>query len=401
MTTLDALLAKAEDLYMDTRYEAARAWKAAAPGRAVVGHAPVFAPVEVIVAAGALPLAVAGAGDRVDVIRGDAYFQSYICRIPRSILELAFEGNLDFVDLMVFPSTCDVIRNLSGVWTLAVEDQPAFFLDVPQGGGAPGGGLDTAPVPPRAVREGFWASQLRQVWERVAAITGASTDPESLRAAIRLANDWRGAVRELYDARAEEPWKFPAGATYLVLAAGDVLPLDEHAEMVRDYVRLSRARDLRRRDNIRVVVQGSFCERPPLGLVRTLDRAGLYVVDDDFVLYSRWYERDIDEEGDPLANLARAFFDRSRTTATVYERDQDRAQELVARARRRRADGVVLMAASFCDPALLDRPALTAALQDAGIPVTDFKFAENTSQFSAVREQVGTFSDSVRLWSRT
>ena len=59
---------------------------------------------------------------------------------------------------------------------------------------------------------------------------------------------------------------------------------------------------------------------------------------------------------------------------------------------------MIFAAASFCDPALLDQPMLEAALEDAAIPYTSFKFAENTGQFQVIREQAGAFSDAVRLW---
>jgi len=59
---------------------------------------------------------------------------------------------------------------------------------------------------------------------------------------------------------------------------------------------------------------------------------------------------------------------------------------------------VVLAAPSFCDPALLDRPIYQKALEEAGIPFTSFKYAENTGQLGGIREQVGTFAESIRLW---
>ena len=61
-------------------------------------------------------------------------------------------------------------------------------------------------------------------------------------------------------------------------------------------------------------------------------------------------------------------------------------------------DGVLFAAPSFCDPALLDQPRLTRVLDAEGIPYTAFKYAENTGQFQAIREQAGTFADSVKLW---
>jgi hypothetical protein len=41
---------------------------------------------------------------------------------------------------------------------------------------------------------------------------------------------------------------------------------------------------------------------------------------------------------------------------------------------------------------------LETALNDAHIPHTNFKFAENNAQFQVIREQAGAFSDAVKLW---
>ena len=60
---------------------------------------------------------------------------------------------------------------------------------------------------------------------------------------------------------------------------------------------------------------------------------------------------------------------------------------------------MIFAAASFCDPALLDQPMLQSALDRAGIPYTSFKFSEDSGQFQVIREQAGTFSDSIKLWS--
>jgi benzoyl-CoA reductase subunit C len=63
------------------------------------------------------------------------------------------------------------------------------------------------------------------------------------------------------------------------------------------------------------------------------------------------------------------------------------------------AEGVLFAAPSFCDPALLDQPMTTCACDEAGIPWTAFKYSENTGQFQVIREQAGTFADSIKLWS--
>ena len=46
-------------------------------------------------------------------------------------------------------------------------------------------------------------------------------------------------------------------------------------------------------DQARVLLTGSFCEQPPLGLIKTLERSGCYIVDDDFVQVHRWLKNDV------------------------------------------------------------------------------------------------------------
>ena len=151
------------------------------------------------------------------------------------------------------------------------------------------------------------------------------------------------------------------------------------------------------RDNARIVLVGAFCEHPPLAMIKSLELAGCYIVGDDFLLGNRILSQ-VETEGDPLKNLVAAYLGSSGPSSSIYDRDEKNADALVQQVKASRADGVVLAAPSFCDPALLDRPRYQKALDQAGIPYTAFKYAENTGQLGAIREQVGTFAESIRLW---
>jgi benzoyl-CoA reductase subunit C len=100
-----------------------------------------------------------------------------------------------------------------------------------------------------------------------------------------------------------------------------------------------------------------------------------------------------------MENLVRAFIEDGVASPVRYIGDHAKGAELVERVRASAAEGVVYCSASFCDPALLDQPMTTRALDTAGIPWTAFKFAENNGQFQVIREQAGTFADSIKLWS--
>ncbi len=381
------IVARCEALFENLDFTAARDWKAAQAGRKVVGYMPIYVPRELIHAGGMLPLGILGGGDRLEVIHGDAYYQSYICRIPRSTIELGVSGRLDFIDGMLFPSICDVIRNLSGMWQLMFPDVYVRYFDVPQNYDDGIGGT-------------YYIRELHELRAGLEGLAGRAITDDDIRASIAAFNENRRTVRELYDFRARAPWKAPSAEVYLVLRAGMVLPVEGHTALVRDYLAAAEAEDRPLRDNCRVIMAGGFCEQPPLSLIRSIELSGCYIVDDDFMLVTRWLLDDVPEDGDPVASLADAFLHHSSETSAKYEPNgKMKGQHLVDAARARRAEGVIFAAPSFCDPALLDRPMLQHKLGDTNIPNIAFKYAENSGQMQPIREQAGTFADSIKLWS--
>jgi benzoyl-CoA reductase subunit C len=384
---LAKLVGKAKELSEDLDLKSVQTWKAAVPGRMAIGFMPIYVPREIIHAAGMLPVGIVGGGDRLEIIRGDAFFQSYICHIPRSTIELALSHRLDALEGMLFPSICDVIRNLSGMWTMLFPGRYVRYVDVPQNYDPKVGGV-------------FWRREIEVIREDLSRLTGHSITDEDLRRSISLYNENRKAIRDLYEARSRKPWLYPISEMYLILRAGNLLPVEEHTALLREYLSQAPQEEGRfEQDESRVILVGMFCEQPPLGLLATIERAGCLVVDDDLLLGLRWLKGDVPVDGDPMQNLTEAFLTQSVTTASRYLPEGGRGRWLVESVHRNHADGVIFCAPSFCDPALLEQPMLVAALDRETIPHTQFKYSEDTGQFAVIREQAGTFSDSIRLWS--
>lgn len=384
--SLAQLVERAEAVVRDTRLGEVRRWKEKTGGLAI-GYMPVYVPLELFHAQAVLPVGIVGGGEDLEIIRGDAFYQSYICHIPRSTIELGLNGSLDCLDGMIFPAICDVIRNLSGMWKLQFPEKLSRYFDVPQNF-VPGVGGK------------FYRRELEDLSRELHERGARAYDAEALRASIVLFNGIRRRVRELYALRREAPWKVPTAELYVILRAGLSIPAEEFAEVLDAYAAGVRADGSRKpMDQARVVLTGSFCEQPPLGLIKTLERSGCYIVDDDFIQVHRWIRSDVATEGDPLDNLVRAFLEDAIDSPTRYVAEGEKGVELVERVKESAAEGVLFCAPSFCDPALLDQPMATRAIDAARIPWTAFKYAENSGQFQVIREQAGTFADSIKLWS--
>ncbi len=387
MKQFDELLASCNETAFDLRFTKAKNWKLEDNSRALVGFLPIYFPREIVHAVNGLAVGIMGAGDHKQIIKGDAYYQSYICHLPRGIIEMALDDSLNHFDGFVFPAICDCIRNLSGMFKLAEKGKFQRYFDDPQNFDPQIGGV-------------FYRQELEKIIDDVYAVNKVKLTAENLNHSIRLYNHNRRLIEEIYEIRQQYPWRLSAVETYLVIRAGLSMPVEEHNIILEQTVEAISTERGEPMDNIRVVISGSFCEQPPLGLIKSIEMAGCYIVDDDFMLGSRWIQGDIEEDtSDPLAALTNAYLSQSTFSSAVYDVGNPKGKRLVNLVKRREADGVIFSAASFCDPALLDRPELQKACDEAGVPHINFQYHENTGQFKVIKEQAGTFSDSIKLWA--
>ncbi|MBC8328216.1 MAG: 2-hydroxyacyl-CoA dehydratase [Planctomycetes bacterium] len=386
MSRLEQLVQTARLEVEDNEFAVARAWKAEEAGRACVGYFPVYVPAEVIWAAGALPVAVWGGGDKIEVELADARIQSFICSISRSTLELGLLGKLDFLEGMLFSSLCDVARNLSGVWARNFPGTYVDYLHYPQN------------LKSGAAR-GYYRDDLERLCGEVGKLTGRTPSDADLAAAIELYEEQRRLLRELSAVRCEEPWRLSLEELQiLVRAAGRRDPRRHNAVLV-EVLELLPQREVRQKDGVRVVLEGSFCEQPALELLRTLDQAHCFVVDSDLGRGLRWFKEPLSRCGDPWDDLVTAYFDHAEGSVVRHHSPSERSQRLVARARESRADGVMFCTAKFCEPAFYDFVLHKQALDRAGIPYLAVEFEEKMGSFESIRTQAETFAESILFFT--
>ncbi|MEI6593995.1 MAG: benzoyl-CoA reductase subunit C [Bacteroidota bacterium] len=387
MKSLEQILSECEETAFDLNFKLAKKWKSEEATRVIVGYLPTYIPREIIHAANGISVGIMGTGDRKQIIKGDAYYQSYICHLPRGIIEMALDTNLDGFDGFLFPAICDCVRNLSGMFKLSKKGQFQRYFDYPQNFESSIGGK-------------FYIQELEKVLDDIFKINGVRVTAKALNHSIGLYNVNRQLIEKIYDIRQTSPWKLSAVEMYHILRAGQCMPVEEHNEILEQvFAHLQNERG-EPMDNIRVVVSGSFCEQPPIGLIKSIELAGCYIVDDDFMLGSRFIQGDIKNNSeDPLHALSEAYIHQSTFSSSYYDVGNPKGKRLVKLARERQSDGIIFCAASFCDPALLDRPELQKEADAAGIPHINFQFHENTGQFKIIKEQAGTFSDSIKLWA--
>jgi benzoyl-CoA reductase subunit C len=372
---LEEVLYQCREMFEDTTFPTVERWRES--GGKVVGHFQVYFPEEIVHAAGMLPVKIRGA--QVEAVQADSRFGSYLCSILKTSLELALSRRLK-LEMFVTHPICDAARNLAAVWGRNV-DYPCEILYLPQN-----------------ANSAHAATYLRGEYDRlkreIEAISGCPITDESLRRSIAVYNENRALLREMYAIKRTDPWLISADEAYVLVAIGGVIPREEHNELLRFALPLIRKRKTRPQDKVRVVLEGGFCEQPPLDLIRSIARS-CYVVDDDLLIGLRWIVVDVGSEGDPLKNLAEAYLERSSYSPVQHDLRKPKEKMLLDRIRASGAEAAIITAAKMCEPGLEEQVAYTRALDDAGIPYFVSEFEENMTSFDHMEIQLETFVENI------
>jgi len=377
-----ALFERMWDMCSELHFPSVREWKRAHPDGRAIAYFPVYTPVELIHAAGMFPVGLAGAGDRLDIQHADARFGSFICSIVKTTLEMALTGHLEPFDGFLFSSICDSARNLCFVLKRNFPGMYVDFLHLPHN-----------PSSPAATQ--FLVEEYRRILAELERLGNCRVRDDTLHRSIALYNHNRALIRELYDLRTRNPEQVPTWQLYQLIRAGNFMPVEEHTAQLQEALVQFRAGGTKQRDSIRIVVEGSFCEQPPLPLIRLIEDAGCYIVDDDFVIGQSWFDSDVPREGDPLWALATSYMDHAVCSSVRHDFRKPRWEELVAKVRRSQADAVLFLVAKFCEPAYFDYVPYRQELERAGIPHLQLEFEEKSFTFDRLRMEVETFVESL------
>jgi benzoyl-CoA reductase subunit C len=372
---LDEMLYRCRELVEDADFPTVHRWRAG--GGKVVGHFQVYFPEEIAHAGGLLPFKVRGAP--IEPTQAESRFGSYLCSIIKTSLELALSKRVEMEAFVTHP-ICDAARNLAGVWGRNFA-YPCRILYLPQNPNSAFAG--------RYLRDEY--DRIRQVCQDIA---GRPITDDDLRCSIAVFNENRALLRRLYALRREQPWLVPADEAYVLVALAGILPREEHNALLQTALPLLERRQTPRQDKIRVIVEGGFCEQPPLDLLRAIARS-CYVVDDDLLIGLRWIVDDVPADGDPLLALAESYIERSAHSPVQHDLRKPKERMLLERIESSGAQAAILMAAKMCEPGLEELVVHTRALDQRGIRYFVSEFEENMSSFDQLEIQLETFVENL------
>ena len=349
-------------------------------GKKVIGVLPYYAPVELVVAAGMVPMGIWGSNNKT-ISMAKEYCATFYCTIAQLALEMLLDGTLDQLDGVITPTICDTLRPMSQNIRVAMEGKlPCIFLAHPQNR-RPSFGLQ------------FTMDQYNHIKTELEKISGAPITDEALRGAIKVMNRNRAARREFVKLAGQHPEAVSAVSRSAVLRAAWFMEPVAYAEKLEALNAQLAALPASQWRGKKIVTSGIICDNPKL--LQILDENRIAIAADDVAHESRAIRVDAAETGDPMMALAQQFADQDYDVLLYDEHSSQnrRADFVVDMVKKSGAQGLVLFMQQFCDPEEMEYPYLKKALDDTGIPHIKLGIDQQLRAFGQASTAIQAFAD--------
>ena len=351
-----------------------------AQGKKVIGVLPYYAPEELVLAAGMVPMGIWGSNSK-PISLAKEYCATFYCTIAQLALEMLLDGTLDMLDGIITPTICDTLRPMSQNIRVAMSKKlPCIFLAHPQYR-RPAFGLQ------------FTVDQYMHIKAELEKISGTAITDEALRQAIKVMNRSRKARREFVKLAGQHPEAVSAVNRSAVLRSAWFMEKEVHTAKLEELNALLAALPASQWKGKKVLTSGIICDNPKL--LQIFDDNNIAIAADDVAQESRAIRVDAAETGDPMMALAQQFADQDYDVLLYDEHsNQNRRGEFVAKlAKDSGAQGLVLCMQQFCDPEEMEYPYLKKALDEAGVPHIKLGVDQQMRDFGQASTAIQAFAD--------
>lgn len=356
-------------------------------GSRIIGYMGNDFPVELLTAAGLIPFRITGSPGEVCTM-ADGYVESILCPYVRSCFDKALRGEYDFLDGFVVAHSCDNIQKIYDIWRSVLKPRYKHFVNVPHS------------ITESSVR--FFKQELARFRVSLEKSFETVISDQKLHEAIKLHNENRSLVRELYGLRKPDPPLIKGSEVTRILVAIASIPVEEANGILRGIIgEVGKSGDRPNPDRPRILVQGA--EIDDSSFMEMLEGLGANIVVDDMYIGTKAYWHDMDITPDPLDGLVDGYLARALLSPRMFQPREGRyEQDLESRFGHLRklieefsVDGVILDIVMFCDTFAFDVPDVRHFLESQGVPVLYLEDFYNTGAMGQLKTRVQAFLEMI------
>lgn len=387
MDEIGGALRKAKDISQN-RVKVARDFQK--EGRKIIGYPCAYVPTEMVSALNFVPYRIYASIKEV-VTEADRGLPVSFCSIMRSCLDCALKGYDDFLDGIVAIHSCDPQEKTLRVWESYSKSTYFHFIDLP------------ATVRPEVMD--YFKGQLKDFKKTLEDFSGEKISPEQIRTAIRLHNQQRSMIQELYGLTRSDPPLISGTEILEITKAIMSLPVVKGNELLRLVIE-----EVKRRPPApggikpRLLIWTSTLDDPDL--MKMIEERS-YVVIDDNCAGLRPFHGQIELTDDPIDGLADHYLKDIFCARTFWETHvgetkkdfradlQSRFGYLKDRVQKWKVRGAILFLVRYCDPFAFEMMELKDYFDGIGLPNTYIEYEYYQGGLAPVRTRIEAFLETL------
>lgn len=358
--------------------------KARAQGCKIIGYTPGgYLPEELVIAGGAIPVGFIRGGDHAMVEMASAYLCRWMDTFCRGQIGYAVSGEdpyYNIIDVLVVPMTDNHIRAVMDVLDYNTEIE-IFPYGIPHMKDELAGD--------------YYLKGIIRLKGKLEEMTGVEITDDRLKEAIQLCNRERELLKEISLMRQAGPVPISSRDFVALNHASFLADKKVMVAVLEELVEELKAGAASPDEGPRILLTGSTLALGDNKIHDLVDEAGGVIVVEEFAEGIRPYWENVTPEGDLMAALADAYFER-RVPPAWFRPGKERLEFLVKLARDYKVDGVIwyqLMyresykTESYYFPEILNR--------EAGLSMLVLESDYDAAEVGQMRTRIETFIESI------
>jgi benzoyl-CoA reductase subunit C len=338
------------------RHTYAKAWKERTGGK-VVGYFCTYVPEEILYAANILPVRILGGHEPQDV--SEAHIFGMFCPFCRDCLAQGLKGKYDYLDGIMIAQSCLHIRQAYTSWIKHIPVDFQYYLPMPNNVQSP-----------HVVT--YLAGELNAFQSALEKWIGKDIGDEDILAGIRLMNESRSLMHQLYDFKKEENPLISGEETMEIAISQQLVDKKEHIEAIKQVIEKLKIGSGRKNTGTRLMLLGS--ENDDIPFVQMVESVEGTIVIEDHCIGTRYFWNNVEETNDdPISLLAKRYVERPACPSKDWM-DRSRIDHIIKLSTDYDVKGAIVIQQKFCDPHELDIPAITKELNKTGIKTLFLEF---------------------------
>jgi benzoyl-CoA reductase/2-hydroxyglutaryl-CoA dehydratase subunit BcrC/BadD/HgdB len=356
-------------------YPYIRKWKKGT-GKKVVGHTIPDVPEELIYAFGFLPVSLIGTDKPLK--KAPSRLPDNACSLARSNLELVLSYEGDLFDGFVLPQVCDTTQHLSDIWRISFPDKYVESFLAPRQADRP------------SAR--YWVKEeIERLVSSLTGWSGKSLKDEDLRESIRIHNENKELLKEIYEIKRKNPGTLSNKELFALIKLS--MQVDK-AEFNKSLKKIKEGLKIKKVDGYTdVILVGITCDPPEV--YELFDEIKLNIVGDTLVTGTRYLQGIVPDNGNLIDALTERHFKRG-FFSPIHDNVYKNFEEVKALYKQTSAKAIIYVHIEFCESQEYDLPDLKRMIKKEGMPIHKLDTEYQTISLSHVRTRLQAFFESLR-----